>query len=128
MAKSETTARPIEEGALLWEPPTNVASAANVTAYMRWLKETRGLSFDSYQELWRWSVTDLDAFWGSIWDYFEVIGHSPHTAVLADDAMPGARWFPGARLNYAEHALRTPGRPRGGHIQFGAASHGAPEL
>ena len=93
----------------MWEPPDDVVSAANVTAYMRWLRETRGLSFENYQELWRWSVTDLDAFWGSIWDFFEVIGNSPHTAVLADDAMPGARWFPGAQLNYAEHALRRRG-------------------
>ena len=109
MGTSDTTSRPVEEGALLWEPPDDVVSAANITAYMRWLRETRRLSFESYQELWRWSVTDLDAFWGSIWDFFEVIGHSPHTAVLADDAMPGARWFPGARLNYAEHALRHRG-------------------
>ena len=109
MGTSDTTSRPVEEGALLWEPPDDVVSAANITAYMRWLRETRRLSFESYQELWRWSVTDLDAFWGSIWDFFEVIGHSPHTAVLADDAMPGARWFPGARLNYAEHALRRRG-------------------
>ena len=106
---SETTSRPIEEGALLWEPPDDVVSAANVTAYMRWLREARGLGFDTYQELWRWSVTDLDAFWGSIWDFFGVIGHSPHKAVLAGDAMPGAKWFPGARLNYAEHALRRRG-------------------
>ena len=103
---SGTTPRPIDEGALLWEPPDSVVSAANITAYMRWLRETRGLCFETYQELWRWSVADLDAFWGSIWDFFQVIAHSPHEAVLADDAMPGARWFPGARLNYAEHALR----------------------
>ena len=86
-----------------------MVSAANVTAYMRWLRETKSLSFETYEELWRWSVTDLDAFWGSIWDFFEVIGHSPRTAVLEDDAMPGARWFPGAQLNYAEHALRRGG-------------------
>ena len=106
MGRSDTISRPVEEGALLWEPPDDVVSAANITAYMRWLRENRGLCFETYQELWRWSVADLDAFWGSIWDFFQVIAHSPHEAVLADDAMPGARWFPGARLNYAEHALR----------------------
>lgn len=109
LGMSETNSRPVEEGALLWEPPDDVVSAANVTAYMAWLKKTSGLSFETYRELWRWSVTDLDGFWGSIWDYFGVMGRSPHTAVLADDAMPGARWFPGARLNYAEHALRSSG-------------------
>ncbi|MET0520993.1 MAG: acetoacetate--CoA ligase, partial [Jiangellaceae bacterium] len=59
--------------------------------------------------LWEWSVTDLDGFWQSIWDYFEVIAHAQPTAVLADRSMPGATWFPGATLNYAEHVLRTPG-------------------
>ena len=73
---------------------------------MRWLRETRDLNFDTYQELWRWSTTDLDAFWGSIWDYFDVRARSPYDAVLDGGAMPGAVWFPGARLNYAEHALR----------------------
>ena len=61
--------------------------------YQNWLRETRGLSFDSYDALWRWSVTDLDAFWQSIWDYFELQSPTPHSAVLAVNRMPGASCF-----------------------------------
>jgi acetoacetyl-CoA synthetase len=73
---------------------------------MSWL-EARGHTFEAYHDLWRWSTEDLPGFWGSIWDYFDVIAHEPPTAVLADATMPGARWFPGARLNFAEHVLRN---------------------
>ena len=65
-----------------------------VTLYQQWLRETRGVSFDSYDALWRWSVDDLPAFWQSIWDYFDLQSPTPHTAVLAGGAMPGAQWFP----------------------------------
>ena len=65
----------------------------------------RGLEFADYDELQRWSVTDLEAFWASIWDFFEVKAHAPYTAVLDSTAMPGASWFPGARLNFAEHLV-----------------------
>jgi len=77
-----------------------------IRLYQDWLKATRGLSFDSYDALWRWSVTDLEAFWQSIWDYFELQSPTPHTAVLAERRMPGARWFPGAQVNYAQQVLR----------------------
>jgi len=77
-----------------------------IRLYQDWLKATRGLSFDSYDALWRWSVTDLDAFWQSVWDYFELQSPTPHTAVLAERRMPGARWFPGAQVNYARQVLR----------------------
>ena len=80
--------------------------------YLRWLKQTRGLEFGSYDALWQWSVTDLEGFWGSIWEFFGVRGRHPYSRVLADRRMPGARWFEGARLNYAEHALwRRDGHP-----------------
>ena len=76
--------------------------------YLDWLARERGLRFDAstvegYDALWRWSVDDLNAFWGSIWDYFELESPTPHEAVLADATMPGARWFPGAQVNYARH-------------------------
>jgi acetoacetyl-CoA synthetase len=77
-----------------------------ITLYQRWLRETRGLSFDSYDALWRWSVTTCRAFWQSIWDYFELQSPTPHTAVLAGGAMPGAQWFPGAQVNYAHQVFR----------------------
>ena len=77
-----------------------------IRLYQDWLRDKRGLSFATYHELWRWSVTDLDGFWQSIWDYFEMESPTPHTAVLAKNVMPGAVWFPGARTNYAHQVLR----------------------
>lgn len=74
--------------------------------YQNWLMEQRQLQFDDYQALWRWSVTDLDAFWQSIWDYFDIQSPAPHSAVLADARMPGAQWFPGAQCNYARQVFR----------------------
>lgn len=97
-------------GDVLWTPPADVRERSRIGDYLRWLAEHRGLEFADYDALWRWSVTDLDAFWRSIWDYFDVVAHTPPTATLADRAMPGARWFPGATLNYAENVLRMPGR------------------
>src|SRR5688572_17038531 len=96
----------VTEGALLWEPSEERKNRANLTAYLRWLREHRGLAFASYDELWSWSVTDLDAFWASIWEFFEVRVQSAYERVLEERSMPGARWFPGAELNFAEHALR----------------------
>jgi acetoacetyl-CoA synthetase len=83
----------------------------NVEHYLAWLQATRGLHFEArtptgYDALWRWSVNDLDAFWGSLWDYFELESPTPHTAVLADARMPGAVWFPGASLNYVQQVFR----------------------
>lgn len=77
-----------------------------VRLYRDWLRTQRGLDFPDYDALWRWSVTDLDAYWQSIWDCYGVYSPTPHTAVLADNRMPGARWFPGAQLNYAQQVLR----------------------
>src|SRR5262249_2497318 len=77
--------------------------------YLRWLADRRGLAFADYAALWQWSVDDLPGFWSSVWEYFDVVASAPPEAVLPDPAMPGARWFPGARLNYAENVLRMPG-------------------
>ena len=77
-----------------------------IRLYQAWLRDQRGLAFDSYDALWRWSTTDLDAFWQSLWDYFNIQSPTPHTAVLARNTMPGALWFPGAQVNYARQALR----------------------
>ncbi len=71
---------------LLWEPPAELVERAVMTRYMR----ERG--FDSYEDLWRWSVTDLDGFWGSIWDFFGVQG--VYDRVLGSRQMPGAEWLP----------------------------------
>lgn len=77
-----------------------------IRLYQDWLRATRGLAFDSYDALWQWSVDDLPAFWQSVWDYFQMQSPTPHTAVLAQDRMPGAQWFAGAQVNYARQALR----------------------
>ena len=77
-----------------------------IRLYQNWLEDKRGLRFDSYDALWQWSVTDLDAFWQSIWDYFELQSPTPHSAALSDDRMPQAQWFPGAQVNYATQVLR----------------------
>ncbi len=77
-----------------------------IRLYQDWLRQHRGLSFESYDALWRWSVSDLDAFWQSIWDCYSVYSPTPHKAVLAENRMPGARWFPGAQVNYVQQVLR----------------------
>lgn len=94
------------EGRLLWEPSAAMQEHSRMRAYMRWLAATRDLHFHTYAELWQWSVTELEAFWGSLWEYFAITASQPYTAVLERRTMPGAVWFPGARLNYTEHVFR----------------------
>ncbi len=77
-----------------------------IRLYQNWLRDTRGVSFDSYDALWRWSVTDLDAYWQSIWDYFDLQSPTPHSVVCDGAPMPDTRWFVGARVNYAQQVLR----------------------
>jgi acetoacetyl-CoA synthetase len=90
-----------------------------IRLYQNWLQQQRGLSFDTYDALWRWSVTDLDAYWQSIWDYFDLQSPTPHRTALAVNRMPGAQWFPGAQLNYAQQVFR--------HVQAAQAA-GLPAL
>jgi acetoacetyl-CoA synthetase len=94
---------------VLWELPADVRSRTRLGRYLAWLERERGLSFDGYEALWRWSVEDLEGFWSSVWEHFEVIAHAPHSRVLSSREMPGTRWFEGALLNYAEHELRHRG-------------------
>ncbi len=103
----------VQAGDLLWRPSAEDIAQANLTRYMRWLADTRGLAFGSYPALWRWSVEQPEQFWGSLWDYFAIVASAPPTAVLVSRTMPGAQWFPGARLNYAENifARATAARP-----------------
>jgi len=97
---------PAQRGELLWTPSTDAVERSNMTRYMRWLKTERGLDFGGdYHALWRWSVDELEDFWASIWDYFEVRASTPYDRVLPSREMPGAEWFTGARLNYAENLL-----------------------
>src|SRR4051794_35305095 len=96
-------------GDVLWTPPADIRHRSRIGEYLRWLEAERGLTFADYAELWQWSVDDVPAFWRSIWDFFHVVASVPATDTLPDQRMPGARWFPGARLNYAENVLRMPG-------------------
>ena len=96
-------------GAVLWEPDERSVYDARVTRFMGWLAAGRGPSFAGYEDLWQWSVSDPGAFWGAVWDYFEVLGDrgEPGGDVLTGTVMPDVRWFAGATLNYARNALRT---------------------
>ncbi len=93
-------------GELLWTPGPDRIRRANVTALSEWLATERGRHFEDYHSLWRWSVEDLEGFWQALWDYFAIESSAPHARVLGRRSMPGAEWFPGARLNYAQHVLR----------------------
>jgi acetoacetyl-CoA synthetase len=98
---------PSQDPGVLWTPPRDVRETTEVGRYLAWLERERGLAFADYEQLQHWSVEDLPGFWSSIWQFFEIRAHAPYSTVLASDAMPGATWFPGARLNFAEHLLGT---------------------
>ncbi|MGC5255093.1 acetoacetate--CoA ligase [Gordonia sp. DT218] len=97
----------IASGEVTWTPPADVRRSTEIGRFLGWLEQRRGLTFDDYEALWRWSIDDLAGFWSAIWEFFGVVSHTPYDTVLADDSMPGARWFAGATLNYAEHMLGT---------------------
>ena len=92
-------------GELLWEPSAEMVERSRLAEFMRWLERERGLSFAGYEELWRWSIDDLDGFWSAIWEFFDLQADGEPAPVLASREMPGARWFPNAKLNYAEHVF-----------------------
>ena len=87
----------------------NLNPTPQITLYQEWLARERGLQFESYDALWRWSTAELSAFWQSVWDYFDIQSPTAHRAVLENPVMPGAAWFPGAQVNYAQQALRHAG-------------------
>jgi acetoacetyl-CoA synthetase len=94
---------------ILWSPPADARTTTNVGRYLAWLEARQGLRFDTYDDLWRWSVDDLEGFWSSVWAYFEIESDTPPAAAIEHREMPGTVWFPGARLNYARHALMRTG-------------------
>ncbi len=91
---------------VLWQPSDAFAQQTRMRAYERWLAAYHGVEVGGYDELWRWSVGDLEGFWSSIAEYFEVRLHAVPSGVLERPEMPGARWFPGAALSYPEHIFR----------------------
>jgi acetoacetyl-CoA synthetase len=102
----EIEAAALRRGELLWEPSAESIERAAMTRYVRWLADERGLDFDDYRSLWEWSADEIEDFWASIWDFFDVQSSAPYAEVLPDRSMPGANWFPGAELSYAEHIFR----------------------
>ncbi|WP_428310472.1 acetoacetate--CoA ligase [Hydrocarboniphaga sp.] len=108
----------IREGQHLWTPSEAFANASNIAQYQRWLATERDLQFADYETLHRWSVTETAAFWASIWDYFDVQSSTPYEQVIDQRKMPGAKWFQGSRVNYAEHLLRHEALARPGETVF----------
>lgn len=90
----------------LWQPDKRTIQNAHLTRFTHWLRDKKGLSFSDYPALWLWSTEQPAAFWACIWEYFGIIAHSPYKTVLSGQDMPGAKWFEGATLNYAEHVFR----------------------
>jgi acetoacetyl-CoA synthetase len=98
----------------LWEPSRERLKDVEMARFMDWAGTQRGRPFADYDELWRWSVDELEDFWASIWEFCGVRASQPYASVLASREMPGARWFAGAELNYAENLLRGPTYPPAG--------------
>lgn len=106
---TDSRPRPLAAGDLLTSPHPDARTASAAGRFLSWLENERDLRFTTWDDLWRWSVTDLDGFWSAVWEHFDVRSATPWTAVLAHEEMPGSVWFPGATLNYAEHCLRPVG-------------------
>ncbi|WP_440713302.1 acetoacetate--CoA ligase [Gordonia sp. FQ] len=113
----------VHDGDLLWTPKAERIGDSNIVALLDWLREHRNVDLADYPALHRWSVQDVSAFWGAMWDYFGIESPTPFSAVLDDPAMPGARWFRGAGVNYAEQVLRY---ARPGEVAVTYASESAP--
>ncbi|MFZ2174185.1 MAG: acetoacetate--CoA ligase [Rhodococcus sp. (in: high G+C Gram-positive bacteria)] len=103
---SSTTFRFEGDGQVLWDPTPQTLSDCRMGRFVQWLRTSDGLEFAGYSDLWQWSTQDLSGFWRSIWEYFDVVADGDPTRVLVDEMMPGARWFPDVKLNYAENLLR----------------------
>lgn len=91
---------------ILWQPSGTFIEGSNLKKFERWLEKHKGLTFNNYDEIWQWSIDHLADFWLCIWEYFEIIHHSPIDLVLSGNEMPGVKWFEGTTLNYAEHIFR----------------------
>ncbi|HET9721397.1 MAG TPA: AMP-binding protein, partial [Solirubrobacteraceae bacterium] len=92
---------------LLWTPSPERVQAATITRYRQWLSQSRGVQTEDYEDLWRWSVEDLEGFWSSIVEFFQLRFSKPAERVLGGRQMPGAEWFPGGEISYAEHIFRN---------------------
>lgn len=92
---------------VLWTPSETLKNSCRMADFMRYVNRNRGMDLHEYKELYNWSVTDIPAFWDELWHYLDILCSEPYSKVVDDlDRFPGARWFCGARLNYAENILR----------------------
>jgi acetoacetyl-CoA synthetase len=98
----------------LWKPGRTLLEQSNLKKYMDWLFVKKGLYFRSYHDLWEWSVTDLEDFWESLWNYFNIKSHDLYLEVLQKplNGLIGTRWFTRSKLNYAEHIFRNKTKDR----------------
>lgn len=92
-----------EQGDLIWQPSEQVIEQSQLWKFQKWLKDHHQLEFSNYQDMWKWSVTELEQFWGAVWEFTGVVSTSPYEKVLVEEKMPGAEWFKGAKLNFAEN-------------------------
>lgn len=105
MTATESVVRQRAGGDVIWSPSSTWRDDTQIGRFVTWLSAERGLTFGGWNDLWSWSVTDLEGFWSAIWDFFGVVSETPWSDVLGEPRMPGARWFKGATLNYARHLL-----------------------
>jgi acetoacetyl-CoA synthetase len=98
-------AHTVREGTILWEPTDETKNQAVITKYIHWLKINKKLEFNDYDSLWKWSVDEIESFWQSLWQFFEIKASKPYRSILSQRKMPGAQWFQGSELNYAEHVF-----------------------
>ncbi len=101
------TDTPAQSAEVLWTPGPEQLQSSRLVQYQRWLEQEKGLVTSDYAELWRWSVEDIDRFWQSIWSFFDIQADGSREPALGRRTMPGAEWFPNARLNFAEHVFRN---------------------
>ncbi|WP_245999979.1 acetoacetate--CoA ligase [Nocardioides pocheonensis] len=110
MSGASVAGSQVQPGDVIWSPPDDWRTTTRIGAFVRFVEERDGVRFDDWDDLWQWSVRDLDGFWSAVWDHFGVASDTGYDTVLAHEAMPGARWFEGARLNYARHLLADTSR------------------
>jgi len=97
----------MDQPKLLWQPSTEFRDKSNLSGYRKWLAESKNISFVDYHALWIWSTEYIEAFWKSIWEYFDLEGSLEAIEICSRDSMPGVKWFEGTQLNYAREVFRN---------------------
>lgn len=105
MSTAEMSTAQVSTAEVLWSPDPKRVQSCGLRRYQAWLSDRHGIRTSSYLDLWKWSVAELDQFWETVWEYFDVVGERG-SGPVRHGTMPGVRWFPGAQLNYAENFLR----------------------